>query len=320
MKRLAVVVVASVVALGASELALRTVDYRYSPVRIGDHVRDDWREEHAFQDRNLTYDRTLIWRPRSGQFSPFNPQGFRGAPVRVPKPAGTLRIFALGDSNTFGWDVDEGANWPSQLQRLLASTSPGVEVVNAGVWGYSSFQGARRFQELLEYEPDVVLVSFGANDAHQVRVPDAEYVARHERIELLSRATARARIAQLLVQAWDLAGMAAASGKALHARVAPDEYAGHLRAIIRSGRDHGVTVVLLTRPFVGSSTDPASWKTHAPAYNAITRQIARDEGVLLVDVHAHFASRPELFDDESHFGVEGHRLAAELIAEALRRR
>jgi lysophospholipase L1-like esterase len=317
--RAAIVLVSVMVAIGAAEFALRSAGYQYSPVKIGANVKDDWREEHAFRDRNLVYDPVLIWRPQSGQFSPFNPQGFRGAPIDRRKPAGTFRVFALGDSNTFGWDVDEGVNWPAQLHRLLSASRPGAEVINAGVWGYSSFQGARRFQELLDYQPDVVLVSFGANDAHQVRVADVDYVNRHDRIESLSRATRRFKVAQLLVQGWDRLEIATSAAANLRPRVSLQEYVAHLHDMIRSGREHGVAVVLLTRPFLGTSSDPASWKTYAPDYNAATVNVARAEGAPAIDVYAAFRDRPELFDDESHFGVDGHRIAAELIYKELLR-
>jgi lysophospholipase L1-like esterase len=312
LNRLVVVVAAILLSAAGVELVLRASGYQYSPVQIGASVKDDWREEHAFGDRNLIYDPVLIWRPLRGQFSPFNPQGFRGAPIDATKPTGTLRIFALGDSNTFGWDVDEGANWPSQLQRLFATSQPNTEIINAGVWGYTSYQGMRRFHELLAYQPDLVLVSFGANDAHQVTVADADYVKRHDRIEYLTRATRRLRVAQLFVQGWDSAMRPSVAGP-LRPRVSLDEYRSNLREMIEAGRARHLTVVLLTRPFVGSSDDPASWKTHAPAYNAATREIGRDEGVPVIDVYDAFRNRPDLFDDESHFGVEGHRVAAQMI-------
>ena len=316
--RVALAIAAFFVAAVASEFGLRAAGYHYSPVQIGTNVAGDFREEHAFRDRNLVYDPDLIWRPRSGPFSPFNPQGFRGLPVSPDKPPGTLRIIAIGDSNTFGWDVDDGANWPAQLQALFAATRP-TEVINAGVWGYSSFQGERRFKELTTLNPDIVLISFGGNDAHQVTVPDAEYVRRHDRIDRLSRATRTLRLAQLAVAAWDRVDGAAGAAGTLGPRVSVDDYGKHLHAIIDEGRARSIRGVLLTRPYVGSSTDPAIWKTHAPQYNATTLDIASRAGVGVIDVYTAFKDRPDVFDDESHFGVEGHRLAAQLIFKELSR-
>src|SRR4029450_9168649 len=117
------------------------------------------------------------------------PQGFRGATVDPDKRPGTYRIIAIGDSNTFGWDMDEGVNWPSQLQDLFAVSKPGTEGINARVWGDTSFRGLQPFTEMPPFPPDLVLVSFGGNDAHPVTVPDAEYVRRHDRIERITRAT-----------------------------------------------------------------------------------------------------------------------------------
>lgn len=314
--RAAVVIGALVVAGALAEFALRAGGYQYSPLKIGTNVDSDFREQHAFHDRHLVYDPDLIWRPVSGQFSPFNPQGFRGATVDAEKRPGTYRIIAIGDSNTFGWDVDEGANWPSQLQGRYAASKPATEVINAGVWGYTSFQGRQRFKEMLALHPDLVLVSFGGNDAHPVTVPDVEYVRRHDRIERITRATKKLRVAQLAVAAWDRAYMMTASGT-LGPRVTLDDYKTHLRDMIGEGRTRGVRVVLLTRPYVGSSTDPASWKTFAPTYNAATIEIGNAENVAVIDVYGAFKEHPEVFDDEAHFGVKGHRMAAELIHDEL---
>ena len=315
--RTVLAIVSACAAVAAIEGMLRAAGYRYSPVRIGSNVNSDWREQHAFHDRHLVYDPDLIWRPFSGQFSPFNPQGFRGLPVDPIKPSGALRVIALGDSNTFGWDVDEGVNWPTRLQGLLRESHPGAEVINAGVWGYSSFQGVRRFKELVELDPDLVLVSFGANDAQPVRVPDARYVRSHDRIERLTRATRRLRLAQLAVAAWDRLGQAVSGSATLGPRVPVEDYVANLREIVDLGRSRGITVVLLTRPYVGSSTDPASWKTYAPSYNAAVVAVGRAMNAAVIDVYGAFRNHDNYFDDESHFGVEGHRVAAELIQAEL---
>lgn len=312
----ALLVVSCLVGAGLGEAALRAIGYRYSPVQIGVGNGNDHRSEHAFNDRYLAYDRDLIWRPVSSQFSPFNPQGFRGAPIDAAKPAGTARVIAIGDSNTFGWAVDDGVNWPAQLEGRLAGAHPGARVVNAGVWGYTLFQGRRRFDEILAFRPDVVLVSFGGNDAHQVSVPDAEYVRGHDRIAQVARATEHVRLAQLGVATWDrFAGLG--RGGALVPRVPLDDYRRYLQEIVRACKARGIVPVLLTRPFVGASTDPGFWKTHAPRYNEATIEVGRAEGALVVDVYAAFVDHADLFDDESHFGAGGHARMADLLRDAI---
>lgn len=250
-KSILLLVVSVVIALGLCELGLRASGYQYSPLQLGTNVKDDWRDDHAFFDRHLIYDPVLIWRPNSTPFSRFNPQGFRGAMLDVPKPKGKVRIFTVGDSNTFGWSVDEGANWSAQLNGLFAASRPNVEVINAGVTGYTSFQGLRRFQELLQYEPDVVLVSFGANDAHQVAVPDAQYVARHERMKALAGVSRRSRVAQLLVQSWDGAATMMSGGNALVPRVSQGLLPSSRR--YRPARGFSTSSVRLIRPRMGAS-------------------------------------------------------------------
>src|SRR5262249_29122312 len=71
-------------------------------------------------------------------------QGLKSPLIRSPKPPGTFRVMCYGDSNTDGLSV--GRAWPTQLQGFLArdhgsNGAVNYEVVNAGVVGYSSYQG-----------------------------------------------------------------------------------------------------------------------------------------------------------------------------------
>lgn len=316
--RVALVTVAVVAAAIAAELALRWSGYRYSPLHVEIAPAGDWREQHAFHDRNFVYDPVLIWRPKSGSFSPYGPEGFRGRSVSAEKPTGTTRIVTIGDSNTFGWVEDADANWPAQLQRLLRSSDPEADVLNAGVWGYTSFQGLRRFKEIIPFHPDIVIVSFGANDAHQVIVPDRAYVDSYVRSKRLEKITSKLRVGQAVVGAWDQLAQLSRRRAGLSARVSVDEYKANLREIIALARTNRASVVLLTRPFIGTTTDPKWWKTHAPAYVSATLEVGRAENVPVIDVYSEFRHQPQFFDDESHFNVEGHRTAAAYIYERIR--
>lgn len=95
-----------------------------------------------------------------------NRQGMRaGYDFTYAKPAGTLRIVSLGDSFTIGYEVAEDETFSSVLERELRERGFAVEVLNAGVSGYSNAEELLYLErELLRYDPDLVLVSFSAND------------------------------------------------------------------------------------------------------------------------------------------------------------
>ena len=69
------------------------------------------------------------------------------------------------------------------------------EVLNAGVAGYSSHQGVLRFlQEVDRYQPDLVLVSFGWNDAAEaIGQPDKTFKIPPWPVVVCQRALVRYR-------------------------------------------------------------------------------------------------------------------------------
>jgi len=325
-KKISVLLVSLLVTLVACEVILWEIGYEYEPLEITvEGAANDWRKHHAFDDRHFTYDPELIWRPRRN-YSVFNAQGFRGRPLSEHKTAGEFRIFAVGDSNTLGWDDghttkdEHKGSWPGCLQDRLDSLGEGFTVVNAGVYGYSSFQGLRRMQEIMRWEPDMVLLSFGSNDAFRVSVSDAEFAADFPRSSVAALFL-KSKIWQVVLSARDrLSGMRSPAGpEDLVPRVSVREYQDNLRAAIEIARKRNVHCILLTRPFIGDSReDPFWWKNFAPEYIKATRQLGAASDVQVIDIYAHFKDREDCFADESHFTTEGHRLAAEIILEEIR--
>ena len=78
-----------------------------------------------------------------------------------PAPPAGAPIVAVGDSFTYGDEVDDDETWPSELERLL-----GRPVVNGGVFGYGFDQVALRAEALLERFPaaDTLVVSLIPDD------------------------------------------------------------------------------------------------------------------------------------------------------------
>lgn len=105
---------------------------------------------------------------------------FLGAfrPVRFPlkKSAGTVRIFCLGGSTTFGYPYEAEVAWPAVLARRLRALYPGVpvEVINAGGTSYGSGRGLGVARAILRYEPDVIVFCGG----------DAEFVEDSYRVAI----------------------------------------------------------------------------------------------------------------------------------------
>lgn len=307
------VLAAAALALVVSEHALRLVGWEYRPLSVNVRDRDDARGFHLFNDDHFVYDPRLLWRPKPN-FGVFNSQGFRGPEVSREPSRGEVRIIAIGDSNTLGWAGEDGANWPEGLGQRLSVLGTEATVVNAGVWGYSSAQGLARLEEVLPYQPDLVLISFGSNDAHRVSRSDREFAERSQWLRRLTRWLTHYRLGQLV--AVSVRGESS-TGK-LNPRVPLDKYRENLQRMSVMVRSAGAEPVFMTRPFIGTINDPLVWKNFAFDYNIVTVEIAKQEAAMVVDLYTYFKGRAEFFSDESHFTADGHRLAAAIVADHLK--
>lgn len=96
-----------------------------------------------------------------------NSLGYRGAEVAVPKPDGVFRIVAMGGSTTYGISLNARETYPAQLEKILREDYgySHVEVVNAGVVAYTSWESLVNFQfRIIDLQPDLLLVYDGIND------------------------------------------------------------------------------------------------------------------------------------------------------------
>ena len=92
-----------------------------------------------------------------------NALGFRGADFTPEKPAETFRVICMGASSTFGYLNADPDTYPVRLEGLLGD---GAEVINAGIPHFTTDHIlACLEQELLGYQPDVLTIYTGCNDA-----------------------------------------------------------------------------------------------------------------------------------------------------------
>lgn len=91
---------------------------------------------------------------------------FRAATFAATKPAGTFRIFALGESTTQGEPYSTATAYPAWLElELKAATGRNVEVINCGGLSYASYRIRAILQEVLAgYAPDLIIIYCGQNE------------------------------------------------------------------------------------------------------------------------------------------------------------
>ncbi len=94
-----------------------------------------------------------------------------------PKPEGTYRIFCLGGSTTVGFPYWYNGAFPSFLRDRLARIFPDrtIEVINLGMTATNSYTALDMADEIIGYQPDLVIVYDGHNEFY-----GALGVASHE--------------------------------------------------------------------------------------------------------------------------------------------
>jgi lysophospholipase L1-like esterase len=285
---------------------------------------DDWRLATITGDENREPDPVLLWRPVARK--PYSSQRFKGPQVAVPKPPDVVRLICYGDSLT---DGPPKGGWPAWLQSLLAKQQPGpgrrFEVLNAGVAGYSSHQGLLRFlQEVDLYDPDLILVSFGWNDAAEaIGQPDKSFRLPAWPLIVTQRALVHYRAYLVLMHytlRWRTEPPAARSGP-VQPRVSVGEYLANLERFRSEAVARGIPIVFLTRPHKLPPEELAknpTWRGSVPRYNAALVAWAKKQNLNLLDVQRYFELLPpSFFSDECHFTRQGYQRMGELVRDQL---
>lgn len=123
----------------------------------------DLREPAAYPPRFREQRKTLEY-----QYSfATNGQGLRYRELPLPKPAGSYRVLALGDSYTLGEGVEEGQRFTDRLEKEFSATGREVRFINGGLTGAGPLEYGRLwFRAGLAYHPDALLICLYANDVY----------------------------------------------------------------------------------------------------------------------------------------------------------
>jgi len=314
-----------VVALVLAEIFLRV----YSVYSFSDYTPSN-QKAFLYHHEDIGWmrkDPQRYWRFNSGTFEMassevgevttfrINQDGIRHSGPVVPKQKGVRRIVCLGDSTTFGVDLQDVFTYPSQLEKKLNDGTDGFhyEVINAGVPGYTTYQGTQFLREKYSaWAPDIITIYFGENDNYDVKRFYQELDNNGmKKVDLFLRRTLRTySFVKKITQSLHI-GLDAAVHKAERA----EAFIDHLEALIDFAQEKNIRAYLVTYPTYNEVFGDAPH-----AYNARIRESAAKYNVELVDLVALFRAEKDkkLFRDNLHHTPQGSELVANALFSALR--
>jgi lysophospholipase L1-like esterase len=256
-----------------------------------------------------------------------------------PKAPGALRIVCLGDSVTFGYRVPpvwpdkpteydpESLPFPMLLQRELRAANPikQLDVITMAVPGYSSHQGLAWIKRDIEtLKPDLLVVSFGWNDASLSDVPDRDAI-RTGWSPFLVRWLIDHSQAFAHVTHW-LRSQAAKKQKAVQrlpptSRVSEAEYLDNMMAICELARTNGAQIVVIAAPYRDQSHE-APESPVMLRYRIALGERMKERGIPFLQVREltedAFPANEGWFGERIHPNHMGHRLIASELLKLMR--
>jgi len=327
------VLISLVVAMAACEIILVSMDW--SPQRsTSDYLQFGystgvpvWDEDGILEEARpvkvklFQPDDDLFWKPiPNTEFT--NAQGFRGSQdIAVANGKQAIRILILGDSCSFlGRRL-----YADVLHDKLSSDFPETpfEIINASVPGYTSFQGRKILERMLEYQPHYACIYFGWND-HWILPSGYSDQFHYDLIHSM-------KLVQLAKILW------ARVMDVRDYRVPLDDYQDNLAAMVEQLRANGVVPILIAAPAGYAGKGMPGWafqfyqeyyrmtveeikdipETHK-AYAEVAARVASDHKAVLVDMQGYLARlNPSLKtffrNDLIHLKERGHEAVANEI-------
>lgn len=225
-----------------------------------------------------------------------NSYGFRGPEVDIKKKNGIKRIITIGDSCTFG--AIEPMSYPRTLERTLNKQRFRVEVINAGVEGYTPGILLKRLDHYLKFNPDVVTVYIGWNAIHDDWKGIKDVCSYFNSCTLFKQIWPRFDNKKTWIFPGTLDGK---YYKKINIRYEPTFF-NDIESLIKRLKEHKVKIVLFTLPSLFDPVQVADNETltighlsnhirnayvygyMAYRYNDYIRQLALKEGVYCIDL------------------------------------
>ncbi len=347
-KKICFSVITILVLFALMEGGLRLFGFSFKP-GYSIHSERRWTSHGVQQDPTLPWS----WIPVPGGLCHidgrvdfhFNQLGYRGPMFQKVKAKDSLRIVCMGDSGTMGWGVRDGEMYCSQLQSMLEKNcGKSVETINAGVFGYTSFQGHRQLKnKIIDLRPDIITICYNWNDhggairiaslsgreAWEKGVPTTDKnLYKPEAYSGAIPLFSDSRILQLLQYAALNAASSFGSKQDKEKdnsdsellRVPLEDYKNNLEAMVQTARSNGIIPILLTQPFNPKKASRTELQVHhkrQQQYNDAVREVAANTNTICVDPTEILETDPKFFNSNTHPTKAGHNKIAMLLTREI---
>jgi lysophospholipase L1-like esterase len=272
----------------------------------------------------MRLDEDLFWSPMPGFRGDvrgwpvsINSLGLRGPEVEIPKPARSRRVVCLGDSITFGYGVGDEDTYPHLLGRALAGG--GIDVVNAGVTGYTSGQVLKLARRLLpRVGADVATLCIGWNDGNLRPVSDREYARRLKAAAAVEGTAGRLYVFRALQRLYVGRHPPGARQARTTPRVGLAEYRSNLAGIVRECVASGARPAFVALPHRRRAGEAPVRSPYAEALAEVARELGVPVlGPVELRTDTPLESNEDNFIDSLHLSPRGAALMARHLAEQL---
>jgi lysophospholipase L1-like esterase len=287
-----------------AEKRVQNVEVQYRPYAKFGHAYDSDPDGYFEDGNQIVY--------------ALNKHGFRGGDYEREKPPLTRRIVLLGDSFTFGEGVRLEDTFGSRLQEILDRDQVVVEVLSFAVGGWGTANEIHYLEhEGMSFEPDLVIVVYVLNDAgyaggldlwgefrerYQNRRLKGSYLASYFYAAIARRTLARSYIDDLVGEAREERG----SWRESLAFLARG------RRIAESARARYAVAIF---PFLYDLDESYPFRS----LHQMVSGFCERSGIAVLDLFDAFEGRSDkdlwVHPSDQHPNREGHRIAAEALAE-----
>ena len=223
-------------------------------------------------------------------------------------------------------------------QQLSKDENKTYEVINSGVPGYSTFQELRYLQTRgLELKPDLIVLQFCLNDVVERYSSLSQYGGDNVFLGIDTRQSAQGAVGWLLghSRAFEavtrlLVRLSRNQQEYQVMKLASDTLSPELKrawdtvlsevdGIRELAVKNGIPLLIVVTPYNFQLDQPR--RTNQP--QRILEKYAGEHGVPFVDLLPDFSTFHEmnpqvpLFNDENHFSIQGHSLAAAVLSKAI---